>query len=88
MASLQNGSLTWIFDTALPLLANSNHNLFSRSSEEGVRYESRQGVTYLLYNAMISGCALYDQAVEALALYQRIKEEDLKRDNLYQCVIT
>ncbi|KAM0969491.1 hypothetical protein ACFX13_018005 [Malus domestica] len=27
MASLQNGSLTWIFDTALRLLANSNHNL-------------------------------------------------------------
>ncbi|KAB2618718.1 pentatricopeptide repeat-containing protein [Pyrus ussuriensis x Pyrus communis] len=49
-----------------------------RSSEEGVRYDSRQGVTYLLYNAMISGCALYDQAVEALAPSQRIKEEDLK----------
>ena len=37
---------------------------------------------------MISGYALYDQAVEVLALYQRIKEEDLKRDTLYQCFIT
>ncbi|KAJ4708360.1 Pentatricopeptide repeat-containing protein [Melia azedarach] len=44
-----------------------------------------------IYNAMISGCALHGQAVEALALYKHMQKEGIEPDNvtftniLYAC---
>lgn len=99
MASLQNGRVVhgYLIRHSLNLsipIATSLVDMYAKCGniDQAKRvFDMISDKELPIYNAMISSYALHGQAVEALALYQRLKEEGLQPDSvtftnaLYAC---